>query len=70
MKAPALSKYVGYSVSCVSVCVGIVFLTGIFLQAAIPAQLRIMSGVVFVLLGVYRYVVTRYKSREDDQSGV
>lgn len=55
------TKYFGYSVSCVSFCAGIVFLTGLFIRTTIPTQLRVMFGVVFVLMGVYRFFATRYK---------
>ncbi len=57
----SFTKYIGYSVSCVSFCAGMVFLTGVFIQASIPAQLRIMCGIVFMLLGVYRFFATRYR---------
>lgn len=64
VRSGRLTKYIGYSVSAVSLCAGIVFLTGLFLRAAVPTQLRIMFGIVFILLGVYRYFATRYKVRE------
>ena len=67
MKSTALSKYIGYSVSIVSLCVGTLFLFGLFVQAAIPTQLRVTCGVVFLLLGIYRYVVTRYKVKEEER---
>jgi hypothetical protein len=57
----SLTKYVGYSVSVVSFCAGIILLTGVFLRPTIPTELRMMCGVVFVLMGVYRYFATRFK---------
>lgn len=57
------AKYFGYSVSCISFCAGIVFLTGLFIQTTIPTQLRVMFGVVFILMGVYRFFATRYKAQ-------
>ncbi len=57
----SLTKYIGYSVSFVSFCAGIIFLTGLFLPATIPVQLRVMCGVVFVLMAAYRFFATRYK---------
>jgi hypothetical protein len=68
MKAAVLSKYFGYSVSFVSLCVGAIFVFGLFIQPAVPNQFRIMCGIVFLLLGVYRFVATHYKIREDERS--
>lgn len=67
MKSAALSKYIGYSVAFVSLCVGTIFISGLFLHTTVPTQLRVMGGIVFVLLGVYRFVVTRYKAREEER---
>jgi len=67
MKSTALSKYIGYTVSFVSLCVGTMFLTGLFIQSTLPGQLRVMCGVVFLLLGIYRYVATRSRAREEDE---
>jgi hypothetical protein len=67
MKTSVLSKYIGYSVSFVSLCVGTIFLLGLFIQPTLPAQFRIMCGVIFLLLGIYRFVVTRYRIREDER---
>ena len=67
MKTSVLSKYIGYSVSFVSLCVGTIFLLGLFIQSTLPAQFRIMCGVIFLLLGIYRFVITRYRIREDER---
>ena len=63
----AVSKYLGYSVSFVSLCVGTIFLTGLFLRTTMPDQLRVTGGIVFLLLGVYRFVVTYYKAKEEQR---
>jgi uncharacterized membrane protein YdcZ (DUF606 family) len=68
MKSTALSKYIGYSVSFVSLCVGTVLLFGLFLQPTLPSQLRIMTGIVFLLLGIYRFVATHYKARDEERA--
>ena len=66
MKAALLSKFVGYAVSFVSLCVGAMLVLGLFIQTTVPVQLRIMLGVVFLLLGIYRSVVTYFRVRQDD----
>jgi hypothetical protein len=68
MKISVVSKYIGYSVSFVSLCVGTIFLMGVFIQPTLPAQFRIMCGIVFLLLGIYRFVVTLTKIREDERT--
>ncbi|HEY6951881.1 MAG TPA: hypothetical protein VI758_05705 [Bacteroidota bacterium] len=67
MKASVVSKYFGYGVSFVSLCVGVIFLFGLFIHPGVPTQFRIMCGVVFLLLGVYRFVATRYRTREEER---
>ena len=67
MKPVELSKYLGYSVAFVSLCAGVVFLTGVFLPTTLPAQLRLTVGAVFVLMSVYRFVATMYRVREQQR---
>ncbi len=64
VKVLDLSKYLGYTIAAVSFGVGVIFVTGLFMPATIPTQLRIMCGVVFILMSVYRFVATRYKEQE------
>ncbi len=66
----AFTKYLGYSVSCLSLCAGIVFLTGLLLPPAIPGQLRVMCGIVFVLMAIYRFFATRYKTQAQQRGEV
>jgi hypothetical protein len=46
-----------------------VFLFDIFLPQNLPTQLRVMCGVVFLLMAIYRFVATRYKIREIERAG-
>ena len=64
MKPVEFSKYLGYSVAFVSLCAGVIFVSGFFLPATMPVQLRLMIGIVFLLMSVYRFVATKYKARE------
>ena len=67
MKPNELSQYLGYTVAIVSLCAGVVFLTGFFLPPTLPSQLRLTIGVVFVLMSVYRFVATKYRIREQQR---
>ncbi len=69
MKSMDISIYVGYFISFISLCMGLVLLTGALLPATIPSQLRKMVGIVFVLMSIYRFVATRYKKREQQRVG-
>ncbi len=66
----ALTRYIGYSVAIVSFSAGLIFVTGVFLPPTIPKQLRIMFGVVFLLMGIYRYFATRYKIKAFERGDV
>ncbi len=62
-----VSKYLGYSVALVSLCAGVVFVSGLFLPSAMPVQLRLTVGVVFLLMSIYRFVATKYRIREQQR---
>ncbi len=62
-----ISAMLGYTVSAVSLGAGILLLTGWLISARFPDQFRIMFGVVLVLMGIYRFVLTRTKARQWDQ---
>lgn len=64
----AVTRFFGYGVSLVSVVVGVAFVSGQFVPSSIPLQFRVMCGVVFLLLGIYRFVVTRFKARNQERS--
>ena len=56
------SSSVGYIVSALTSTTGLVIVTGLFIPAAVPLQFRLTFGVVLILLGVYRFVVTRTRA--------
>ncbi len=64
MKPVNVSKYLGYTVAFVSLCAGVIFVSGLFLPATMLLQLRLTVGIVFLLMSVYRFVATKYKARE------
>lgn len=58
------SSVLGYSVSVVMLAVGIAVAGGMFVHQGVPAQFRIMLGVVMILMGFYRFVITRARSAQ------
>jgi hypothetical protein len=63
LKLSDISIYLGYAVSVVSFLFGVVIVSGIAFQY-IPIQMRMMFGIVMILLGAYRFVLTRTKIRQ------
>lgn len=59
MSAP---RVLGYAVSALSTVTGIVFLAGFALPESLPSHFRIMTAVVLILLGIYRFTVTRFRA--------
>ncbi|MGB2868823.1 MAG: hypothetical protein WBD36_10250 [Bacteroidota bacterium] len=57
-----IGKYLGYGVSAITFVFGLVVVSGLLLPERIPAQFRYTFGVVLMLMGVYRFVVTRTKA--------
>jgi hypothetical protein len=55
----------GYSVSFLTFVTGGIVVFGLFLPPTVPEQFRITCGVVLILMGVYRFVVTRAKADEE-----
>ncbi len=54
----------GYTVSAVSLVFGLLLVTGWLLRVRLPGQFRITFGVVLLLMGIYRFVLTRTKVRQ------
>jgi hypothetical protein len=69
LKISNVAVYLGYMVSGITFVFGAVIISGwAFLY--VPRQLRIMFGIVLMLWGVYRFVLTRSRSRQqNDESG-
>lgn len=56
------SKIAAYAIAAVSFSVGVGLLTGL-IRSDLPAQVRYTCGAVLLLLGIYRYVVTRLQPK-------
>ena len=64
MKQADISKLFGYSMSVIMTGVGIITLFGFVISENVPKQFRIMFGVVFILWGIYRFVITRTRASQ------
>ncbi len=56
------SKLTAYAIAVVSISVGVGLLTGL-LGYDVPPHFRYTFGVVLLLMGIYRYVVTRFRPK-------
>ena len=66
LKRIDIPSYLGYTVSAVTFIFGVIILSGLAFQY-IPVEMRIMFGVVMVLMGIYRFVLTRTKIRQKSE---
>lgn len=67
MKSVEVSKLFGYGVSLITASAGILILSGFLVS--VPEQIRIIFGVVLLLLGVYRFVITQTRTKGMDTRG-
>jgi uncharacterized membrane protein len=69
LKLSNISIYLGYSVSAVTFVFGIITVSGLAFQY-IPIQMRMMFGIVLILWGMYRFVLTKTRAQrqyEDEE---
>jgi uncharacterized membrane protein len=69
LKLSNVSMYLGYSVAVITFVCGIVIVSGLVLEN-VPNQLRVMFGVVLILWGIYRFVITwtrKHQQNENDE---
>jgi cytochrome c biogenesis protein CcdA len=64
MNGRKLSLIFAWTVAAVMVSMGIVVLAGGFLPETAPLTLRWMLGIVFLLMGVYRFLMTRMQVKQ------
>jgi hypothetical protein len=70
LKLSHISIYLGYSVSAVTFVFGIIIVSGLAFKY-IPIQMRMMFGIVMILWGVYRFVLTKtrtHRQHEDEEA--
>jgi len=62
MDSPDATKILGYGIAMISFVAGVLLLTGLLHFDVMPV-VRNTFGIVLLLMGVYRYLVTRYKPK-------
>jgi hypothetical protein len=68
LKLAAVSTIVGYTISALMTTVGILVLTGVLMTDGMTTQLRVLFGIVLVLYSVYRFMMTRARTRQEEGS--
>lgn len=63
-KTPKFLLIFSYSVSAIVVIAGIGIIAGLLLPPYVPSNFRIITGIVFVLYGIYRSVTLWTKSKQ------
>ena len=64
MKLADVSTIVGYGMSVVMGVVGILVLSGVLMSQGVSTQIRVIFGLVLVLYSVYRFMMTRARSKQ------
>jgi len=59
-----LSTIAGYAIAGLMGVVGILVLSGILMTNGLTSQLRVLFGIVLVLYSVYRFMMTRTRSKQ------
>jgi len=62
MQAPEPSKIFAYAIAAMTFSAGVALVTGL-LNFEVPSRVRYTFGVVLILMGVYRYTVTRLQPK-------
>ncbi len=62
MQAISPSKLFSYAIAGVSVCAGVAVVTGL-LHFNVPTQVRNTFGIVLILMGIYRFLITYWKPK-------
>lgn len=65
-KLTNISTYLGYMVSAITFVFGIILVSGVAFPY-MPVHMRVMFGVVMILWGVYRFVITRTRLRQKNE---
>jgi hypothetical protein len=56
-----IMKYVAYVVASLFIVLGIAILMGYVMKGDFPAQFRDMAGIVLILYGAFRIIITVFK---------
>jgi hypothetical protein len=64
LKLSAVSTIMGYGMSGIMGVAGVLVLSGILMTEGVSAEIRVIFGLVLVLYSVYRFMMTRMRSRQ------
>jgi hypothetical protein len=56
-----IMKYIAYIVASLFIVLGSAILAGYYMRGGVPTQFRIMAGIVLILYGVFRIIITIFK---------
>lgn len=65
-----LMIYIAFFAGFLFILFGLAFLFTDVISPEIPNQFKIVIGVVFILYGIYRIVMTIYKKRRADEENI
>lgn len=68
MNGQKLSRIFAFTVATLMVTIGIMVLAGYFLPPAAPPVLRYSLGIVFVLMGIYRFMMARLQAKQMERN--
>jgi len=68
LKLADVSTIMGYVMSGVMGIAGILVLSGVLMTEGVTTQIRVIFGIVLVLYSVYRFMITRARSRQSESS--
>ncbi len=66
LKLSWVSTIVGYGISGVMGVIGVLVLSGWLVKEGMPVQMRILFGIVLVLYSVYRFMMTRARTKQTE----
>ena len=61
MNVAMVSRYTILIVSAAAMVVGVLIIVGLLVPRNLPQEFRVIMGVVIVLYGAYRFVITAYR---------
>ncbi len=61
-------KYLAYLMATIFIILGAAFLAGYFIPINFPLKFRIILGVVFILYGTFRIVITYFKNNNRNEN--
>jgi hypothetical protein len=56
-----IMKYVAYVVASLFIVLGIAILSGYYMKEGVPTQFRVIAGMVLILYGAFRIIITIFK---------